>query len=251
MIMDMTSSKAQTEEKRKLLYTYWHELLDFKPIDSKVHSQVEESEIRSFIIKYIRDGIEDDFGIANNLLRRHAFTAKELHAAYSKKLKGQKYSQSNFHFHIKSLVDDGYLKEITKLLEGRHYLSYYGRTAKSFFGHYDNIITASNVQEMFGPIKELIISMHPETNPETINQLVDESILSLQDFYYRFFSWIKEKYPHLYKSKVDIRDFLNIVGHYSFFHSKLRKISEKIGSLLDLDKIMDYERYQVENKEQK
>jgi len=88
--MDMSSSESKTEEKKKSLYIYWHELQDFKPIDSKVHSQVEESEIRSFIIKYIRDGIEDDFGKANNLLRRHAFTAKELRAAYSEKLKDQK-----------------------------------------------------------------------------------------------------------------------------------------------------------------
>lgn len=241
----MSSREAQTEEKKKLLYTYWHELPYFKTIDSTVHSQVEESEIRSFIIKYIRDGIEDDFGRANDLLRRHAFTAKELHAAYSKKLNGQKYSQSNFHFHIKSLVEDGYLKEIAKLLEGRHYISYYGRTAKSFFSQYDNILAASQIQEVFDPIKELIISMNPETNPETITQLVDESILSLQDFYYRFFSWVKEKYPYLYKAQVDIQNFLDIVAHYSFFHNGLRKTSEKIGSLLDLDKIMNYERYQV------
>ena len=95
------------------------------------------------------------------------------------------------------------------------------------------------------------MSMNPEMDSKTINQLVDESILSLQDFYYKFFSWVKEKYPHLYKSQVDIRDFLNTVGHYSFFHSELRKISEKIGRLLGLDKIMDYERYQAENKKQK
>ena len=246
--MNMKASATKIEEKKKLMYTYWHDLPDFETIDSIVHSQVEESEIRSFIIKYIRDGIEDDFGKANNLLRRHAFTAKELHAAYSKKLKDKNYSQSNFHFHIKSLLEDGYLKEIAKLLEGRHYISYYGRTAKSFIGQYDNILTASNVQEIFDPIKKLIISMNPEMDSQTINQLVDESILSLQDFYYRFFSWVKEQYPHLYKSKVDIRDFLNTVGHYSFFHSELRKISEKMGRLLGLDKIMDYERYQVDNK---
>jgi hypothetical protein len=244
----MSSRKAPTEEKKKKMYTYWHELPDFKSIDSKVHSQVEKSEIKSFIIKYIRDGIEDDFGRANNLLRRHAFTAKELKAAYSKISKGQKYSDSNFHFHVKSLVEDGYLSEIVKLLEGRHYISYYGRTAKSFFSQYDNILTASRIQETFDPIRELIIRMNPETNPETINKLVDENILSLQDFFSRFFSWVKEKYPYLYESKVDLLNFLNIVGFYSFFHSELREISEKIGSLLDLDKIMNYERYQYENQ---
>lgn len=247
----MSIKDAQNEEKKKMLHTYWHELPDFKSIDPRVFSKVQESEIRSFIIKYIRDGIEDDFGKANNLLRKHAFTAKELHTAYSKKLKKEEEcSQSNFHFHVKSLVEYGYLQEITKFLEGRHYVSYYGRTAKSFFSQYDNILTAINVQEIFGPIRELMISMNPEKDPETINHLVDESILSMQDFYYRFFSWIRDKYPHLYKSKIDIWNFLNIVGHYSFFHDEFREISEKIGRLLNLDKIMDYERYQPEANKQ-
>jgi hypothetical protein len=244
----MSSRETQIEEKKKKLYSYWHKLPYFKSIDSTVYFQFWESEIKSFINKYIRDGIEDDFGRKHNLLRRHAFTAKELHTAYLKRQKDQNYSQANFHFHIKALVEEGYLKEITKLLEGRHYVSYYGRTAKSFVSQFDNILTESAIQDDFGPIKELIISMNPENNPEIINQLVDEFLLSLQDYYFRFFSWVKEKYPHLYKSKVDLRSFLDVVGHFSFFHSELRKVSETMGNLLDLDKIMDYERYNVENK---
>jgi hypothetical protein len=248
---NMNSNNTEIEEKKKSLYTYWHKLPYFKTIDSKNLSQVEESEVRSFIIKYIRDGLEDEFGRKNNLSRRHAFTAKELHAAYTKIRKDQEYSQSNFHFHIKSLVEDGYLQEIAKLLEGRHYITYYGRTAISFIGQYDNILTATTIQDMFGPLKQLMKVMNPEIDPETINQLVDENILAMQDFYYRLFSWVEEKYPLLYKSKVDIKNFLRIVGHYSFFHKEFGKFSEKIGSLLDLDKIMNYERYQIENKKSK
>ncbi|NHJ48916.1 MAG: hypothetical protein FK733_14115 [Asgard group archaeon] len=243
----MTSQDSETKEKKKSLYTYWHKLPYFKTMDESNFAQVEESEVRSFIIKYIRDGIEDEFSRTNNLSRRHAFTAKELHAAYTK-IKDQKYSQSNFHFHIKSLVEDGYLKEIVKILEGRHYITYYGRTAISFIGQYDNILTATTTQDMFSPLKQLMKNMNPEIDPETIDQLVDENILSMQDFYYRLFSWVEDKYPLLYKSKIDIKKFLRIVGHYSFFHKEFGKISEKIGSLLDLDKIMNYERYPVENE---
>lgn len=247
----MTSNNKATEEKKKSLYEYWRTLPYFKTMDSLNFSQVEESEVRSFIIKYIRDGIEDEYGKENNLMRRHAFTAKELHAAYMKKWKDQKYSPSNFHFHINSLVEDGYLKEIAKILEGRHYISYYGRTAISFIGKYDNILTSSTVRDLFGPLKQLLKDMHPEIDPETINQLVDESILSMQDFYYRFFSWVEDKYPLLYQAKVDIKELLSIVGHYSFFHKEFGKISEKIGSLLDLDQIMSYDRYQFDKDKSK
>ena len=247
----MDSKKNTIEVKKKSLYTYWHKLPYFITIDSSIHSQVEESEVRSFIIKYIRDGLEDEFGKKNNLDRRHAFTAKELHAAYSEKVNIQKYSLSNFHFHIKNLVKDGYLKEVAKILEGRHYITYYGRTAIAFIGQYDNILTASITQEVFGPLKQLLKNMNPDLDTETINQLVDENILSMQDFYYRFFSWVEENYPLLYKSKVDIKNLLNIVGHFSFFHKEFGKSSEKIGSLLDLDNIMSYERYQIKKEKSK
>ena len=247
----MNSQDLQPEEKKKSLYTYWHKLPYFITIDSSIHSQVEESEVRSFIIKYIRDGLEDEFGKKNNLKRRHAFTAKELHAAYSEKLNDQKYSQSNFHFHIKSLVKDGYLKEIVKILVGRHYNTYYGRTAIAFIGQYDDILTSSTTQVMFGPLKQLLKEMNPELDSEMINQLIDENILSMQDFYYRLFSWVEDKYPLLYKSKVDINNFLRIVGHYSFFHKEFGKTSEKIGSLLDLDEIMSYERYPTKKEKSK
>ena len=247
----MTSLNTTNEEKKKSLYTYWHKLPYFKTMDSSNLTQVEESEVRNFIIKYIRDGIEDKFGRTHNLSRRHAFTAKELHTAYTKTQKDQKYSQSNFHFHIKSLVEDGYLKEITKLLEGRHYITYYGRTAISFIGQYDNILTATTIQDMWGPFRELMKVMNPEIDSDTINQLVDENLLTMQDFYYRIFSWVEDKYPQLYESKVDIKFFINIVGHFSFFHKEFGKISEKIGSLLDLDEIMSYERYQFENENSK
>jgi len=240
----MKSPDTTIEEKKKSLYTYWHELPFFKTMDSLDLSKVEESEVSSFIIKYIRDGMEDKFGKRNNLSRRHAFTAKELHAAYTKKRRSQKFSQSNFHFHIKSLVEGGYLKEVVKILEGRHYSAYYGRTAISFIGQYDNVLTEATVQAVFGPLKELMKDMNPEIDSGTINQLIDENLLAMQDFYYRVFSWMEDKYPFLYKSKIDLQMFLRIVGHYSFFHEKFSGISKKIGSLLDLDQIMNYERYQ-------
>ncbi|NHJ87441.1 MAG: hypothetical protein FK734_18405 [Asgard group archaeon] len=244
----MTTQEIAIDEKRKSLYNYWHKLPYFKTMDTLNLSQVEESEVSNFIIKYIRDGIEDEFGRINNLSRRHAFSAKELHTAYAKKWKDQNYSLSNFHFHINSLVKDGYLQEIAKILEGRHYIAYYGRTAIAFIGQYDNILTASTTQEIFNPIKQLIKNMNPEISLEMIDQIVDENIISMQDFYYRLFSWIEDKYPLIYKSKIDIKDFLQIAGHFSFFHYEFAKTSQKIGSLLDLDKIMNYERYPIENK---
>ena len=145
-------------------------------------------------------------------------------------------------------MEDGYLKKIAKILERRHYIAYYGRTAIIFLGQYDNITTDSSIQDVFGPLKQIAKDMNPEINSEIIDQLVDENLLAIQDFYFRLFSWIKDKYPLLYKSNVDLKEFVKVIGHYAFFHKKFAQISEKVGTLIDLDKIMEYERFKVEKE---
>ncbi|OLS22286.1 MAG: hypothetical protein HeimC3_31630 [Candidatus Heimdallarchaeota archaeon LC_3] len=239
------------EEKRKSLYTYWDNLQFFKNVNSLGHSLLQQSEVKSFIIKYIRDGMEDDFGKLNNLSRRHAFTTKELYEAFENKSNGQKYSISNFHFHIKSLLEDGYLKEIAKILEGQHYRIYYGRTAITFIPRNDDFLSAQMSQNIFDPMKTLIKEMNPEVEIDYISQLLDENIRLLEDFYYRVFSWLKDKYPELYKSRLDLQAFTSMVGHYSMFHEKLSDNLNRIGSLIDLDQIMNYNRYEIENEESK
>jgi hypothetical protein len=74
---------------------------------------------------------------------------------------------------------------------------------------------------------------------------VDDNLSSIVDFYSRLISWIEANYPHLYKSKIDLDMLMSIFGHYSLFHKDLNKGSKEIASLIDLDKIMKYERYEL------
>ena len=241
----MKSEKSTMNEVRKTLYTYWHELDFFSKKESTYIGQVRQSEVKWFIIKFIRDGIEDEFGKENNLSRRHAFSAKELHEAYINSPASERCSLSNFHFHIKDLVEHGLLREVAKILEGRHYTTYYGRTSIAFIDQYDHPLQSKIGQDFFDPLKRVIQDMNPDLEVDYISQLVDDNLSSLVDFYSRFISWIEVKYPHLYKSKIDLDMFMTIVGHYSFFHKDLYKGSKEIASLIDLDKIMKYERYEL------
>jgi hypothetical protein len=87
--------------------------------------------------------------------------------------------------------------------------------------------------------------MNPELEFGYISQLVDDNLSSIVDFYSRLISWIEAKYPHLYKSKIDLDMLMTIFGHYSLFHKDLHKSSKEIASLIDLKKIMSYERYEL------
>ncbi len=241
----MKSEKVTQDEVRKTLYTYWHDLDYFTKKESTYIGHVRQSEVKWFIIKFIRDGIEDEFGKESNLSRRHAFSAKELHEAYIKSSAGERCSLSNFHFHIKDLVEHGLLWEVARILKGRHYITYYGRTSIAFLDQYDAPLQSKLGQDFFDPLKRVIKDMNPDLEFDHISQLVDDNLASLRDFYSRIISWIKIKYPHLYKSKIDLDMFMNIVGHYSFFHKDLYRSSKEIASLIDLDKIMKYERYEL------
>jgi len=241
----MKSETSTMDEVRKTLYTYWHELDFFTKKASTNIEQVRQSEVKWFIIKFIRDGIEDEFGNENNLSRRHAFSAKELHDAYINSSAGEGCSLSNFHFHLKSLVEHGYLKEVARILEGRHYTTYYGRTSIAFLDQYDAPLQSKIGQDFFDPLKRVIQDMNPDLEFDHICQLVDDNLASIQDFYSRLISWIEVKYPHLYKSKMDLDMLMSIFGHYSLFHKDLTKSSKEIASLIDLDKIMKYERYEL------
>ncbi|MGD9381650.1 MAG: hypothetical protein PVI03_04325 [Candidatus Thorarchaeota archaeon] len=241
----MKSEKSTMDEARKTLYTYWHELEFFSKKESTNIGQVRQSEVKWFIIKFLRDGIEDEFGRESNLSRRHAFSAKELHEAYINSPASEGCSLSNFHFHIKSLMEYGYLKEVAKILEGRHYTTYYGRTSIAFLDQYDTPLQSKIGQDFFDPLKRVIQHMNPDLDFDHISKLVDDNLSSIVDFYSRLISWIEAKYPHLYKSKMDLDMLMNIFGHYAFFHKDLHRSSKEIASLIDLKKIMRYERYEL------
>jgi hypothetical protein len=242
----MTIQELTIEEKRKIMYTYWNDLPFTKHADSSNYYLLEQSEVKSFIIKYIRDGIEDEFGKLQGLSRRHAFTVKELHEAYKTISNKQKYSISNFHFHLKQLEKLGYIKNVAKILEGRQYQNYYGRTAINFLPVYDYHLSTEMNQNVFGPLKDLIKKMNPDIEISYINQIFDENLKFMEDYYYRIFSWMKDKYPQLYESKLDLRVFMDMVGHYSLFHTKFSDNLRRIGSLIGLDQLMNYNRHRIE-----
>lgn len=239
-------------EERKKLYLYWHDLPFIKSIDTMKQFIDMESGIKGFILKYIRDGVEDDFSREHNLCRRHAFTAKELNNAFKKESKLQKnYSSANFHFHLKSLIEDGFVQEIAKILEGRHYRTYYGRTAKTFSKTEDNILSSEMRDIFFDSFKNFIKEQNSDLEFSYINELVEENIRLLQDFYFRIISWIKDKYPYFYNSRTDLLLLVNIVGSYSLFHEELAENLKKIGDLIGLNQIMKYKIIETQIEEEK
>ena len=233
-------------EQRKHLYTYWNELPFSKTIDPEVFFKTNQSKVKSFIIKFIRDGIEDDFSKDHNLFRRHAFSVKEIHEAFKIYSNEEKYSISNFHFHMNSLLKDGYLKVIEKILEGRQYQSYYGRTAITFNFFFNNQSTDQMKSRLFGPIMNLISEFNPDMDSTSISQLTEENFEFLKDYYYRIIFWYKTNYQKFYNAKIDLQAFLDTMSYYAFFHPALQENLLKVGSLINLNQIMSFSKEEID-----
>lgn len=235
-------------KQRRHLYTYWNELPFSKSIDPEIFFKTQQSKVKSFIIKYIRDGIDDEFSTQHNLSRRHAFSAKEIHEAFKFHSKEEKYSISTFHFHLKSLVKDGYLKEIEKILEGRQYQSYYGRTAITFNFFFNNQFSNQMKSRFFGPIINLISEFNPDVNHNSLIQLTEENFEFLKDYYYRIIFWYKVNYQKFYNAKIDLQAFLDTMSYYAFFHPDLQENFQKLGSLINLNQIMSFSKEEIESE---
>ncbi|MCY3410522.1 MAG: hypothetical protein INQ03_02690 [Candidatus Heimdallarchaeota archaeon] len=231
----MVSTEETPSKELEILYTYWENIPFKKKFTTNNFLQTTQSHIKSFIIKYIRDGIEDEYSINNRLPRRHAFTVKEIYEAYQKQEKKQKYSLSNFHFHIKKLIEDGYIQEITKILHGRHYVIYYGRTAIIFNSQFDQDFSLMTSKTFYDPLKDLIKEMHPKMEIGKINSIVDDNQNLLADYYQKIEIWMQKKYPHLYSSQVDLMDFMTFAAHFALTDRKFADSLEQIATLIDFN----------------
>ncbi|MGY5879328.1 MAG: hypothetical protein RTV31_03710 [Candidatus Thorarchaeota archaeon] len=118
-----------TEEKtpRPILYEFWNELpkTKFMEISKDV---LRSHPSRSAILKILRQGLTDD----NVQSVRHAMSADEIRSSLTTEFK-IKMSKTGLYFHLSTLEGLGLIFIVTRILEGRHKVAYYSRSAQHLF----------------------------------------------------------------------------------------------------------------------
>jgi hypothetical protein len=189
-------------------------------------------------------GIEDEYGQIFHHKRRHAFSIKELYQMYSEKNSFGKMTVQNFHFHMKTLLDMGLVQEFEqKILENRHYVSYYGRTTK--------VIENFDVEQSFdawqksriGPLKQMIAMLNPNADEQEISEKLDDYLQHVLDYYLRMYSWMEQNYQMFYDSGMDLQQFVFMAMNFSVFDQELQEGAKYIAQMLNLDKIESYPPY--------
>ena len=115
---------------RQILYDFWDSLPGVKVLN--VPSKVFTSHpVRSAILRVLREGLlEDDEATPPSKKARHALNTKEIRRLL-RETEDIEMSQTNLYFHINLMERAGLIQVVSRILEGRHKVAYYGRVART------------------------------------------------------------------------------------------------------------------------
>ena len=122
-----TVKEDEHGDDRKTLYEFWERLppITLLALSSKVMSS---HPARPAILRILREGVVDRFEEEPVERLRRALKAEEIRSRL--KERGVKVSKTSLYFHLGVLEEHGLIKVVTKVLEGRHMVAYYGRTSR-------------------------------------------------------------------------------------------------------------------------
>ncbi|MHA2286575.1 MAG: winged helix-turn-helix domain-containing protein [Candidatus Thorarchaeota archaeon] len=131
--MQESSSYDETSEGiRYVLYSFWDSIprIEFVNVSKEI---LESHPARKAILRILREGIlEETVPPSDDHRIRRAINADEIREMLEKS-KMTKVSKTGMYFHLKVLEEAGLIKVVSRILEGRHRVAYYGRVARHLF----------------------------------------------------------------------------------------------------------------------
>jgi DNA-binding transcriptional ArsR family regulator len=127
---DTPPTPENKEGERQILYDFWDSLQGAKVLN--VPSKVFTSHpVRSAILRVLREGmLEDDEATPPLKKARHALNTKEIRRLL-RETEDIEMSQTNLYFHLNVMKRAGLIQVVSRILEGRHKVAYYGRVART------------------------------------------------------------------------------------------------------------------------
>jgi DNA-binding transcriptional ArsR family regulator len=224
-----TAKDADHCDSRETLYEFWDELppIILLAISSKVMSS---HPARSPILRILRRGVVDLFDEEPKERVRRALKADEIRALL--KDEGIKMSKTNLYFHLGVLEEHGLIKIVAKLLEGRHKVAYYGRTARGII-HRDPEESLEKYRQNFAEAGKLAKAKLPELDIGVVEGMAEEYLRIKQRRDAALADWMARNEELINRQGVDfyalfefIKDLDAVSPEYVQF---LRMVAERLG----------------------
>jgi DNA-binding transcriptional ArsR family regulator len=206
------------------VYEFWKEVPTIIEVDSECFATIVSQEFRSAILTILRKGIHDDYTRQHNLPKRHALSAPELRPLLEEKLE-QDVLLSNVYFHLEKLEKANLIKKIAKRLEGRHYVTYYGRTCKLIIGGSDEE-SKSKKYAFFEQSFKLLEALNPAIDKEKLDELVEKIAQRHSELYEIEKAWLEKNHQTLLELDIGVLEL------YDFMCKTLRPRDPQLQELL-------------------
>ncbi|MHA2299080.1 MAG: hypothetical protein ACXADA_23885 [Candidatus Hodarchaeales archaeon] len=216
------------------LFNHWKVIPAIKVISDPAAYDFADQEIRSLILRILREGIEED--IEGKKQVRHVFSVKEIHKSVKKFLKKKKSESivklSNSYFHLDKLEKKGYVQIVTSIKEGRYITYYYGRTARLFLFVGEKEIDREK-SKYFQQLNKLINHFNPDRSEKSNRELLDEYVATKDKTHERVKKWIETNEEVLLKLDCDLRDVYNFLVTIDAFNHSIGKLYAELAKLFN------------------
>jgi len=218
---------------RSILLDFWRRVPAIKRCDIALH-EVGRQIVRSIILETLRQGIEDtnetEEGISNV---RHALSAQELLEKVNEQLTDS-IKLSNVYFHLQKLQDAGFVETVATLREGKHDVTYFGRTAKIFlFGEPQITDLEDTSSPWIKSLTNLLTYLSPKINTETATTLIQEYMQASIASHNATVTWIEKHEDLITQFNIDLQSLFRFFEAIGSSDAEIVKLRAKLAESLD------------------
>jgi DNA-binding transcriptional ArsR family regulator len=241
--MSDSNKKKFDPKDRRILYDFWNSLprIKFVKDADKVYYS---HKLRELILKALGEGIKEVTEIsAEKAVIRRALSAQEIYHRIEdykrekREIQGINWNEfdvslHNLYFHMQKLEDADLIQTVTILREGRHNVSYYGRTAQVFFFRID-YEEYEKIKNAFKAMAKLAPIINPDLKPEDIHEFYSKYVEIGQSHSKKLFESLADLEKPLQETDVDPGDIANFIELLLTispeFVSILQELTKKLG----------------------
>jgi Fe2+ or Zn2+ uptake regulation protein len=203
----MQKKKKKDQDWQKA-FNFWKDVQTIIEIEEDTFNNVVDQEFRGAILEILRKGILDK----QKLSTRHAMSAQEMLPKIQEKLESE-VKLTNVYFHLEKLEKAGLIREITKKLEGRHYVKYFGRTSKLIIcGKSED--TESQKVRFLNPVYKIGEALKVNINKQRLNEIAEAIQYRRDELYHFEKEWIEKNHETLSNLDIDVLDLFVFLKEY-------------------------------------
>jgi hypothetical protein len=207
----MMKYKNEDQEWQKV-YEFWKNVPTILEIEHDTFHKIVDQNFRGSILDILREGIKDDSIQENGLSRRYAMSAPEMLPKIREKL-GYDVKLSNIYFHLEKLEKANLIQEVTKRLEGKHHVTYYGRTSKLILCCRSD--DADKCESKFlTSAYSLAEHLNLDIDTQMLNTIIEKIHGRNDELYQLEKEWIQNNHETLFQLDIDVLELFDFIKGY-------------------------------------